>query len=227
MSAPLLVTFVGGTSGRWAVERVDGVRGEALSMVPRLAVLEGRDAVVPGGARWTLRGTTSNERYVTRAEHDALASLQQPLGRPAATRAALIPVRKAERWWALAQDERRAIFEERSRHVATGRRYLPAIARRLHHSRELGEPFDFLTWFEYAPEDAARFEDLVAQLRGTEEWTYVEREIDIRLRRTSARARPRAVAAGGRPRGRFVRSTGDYKEAEPATISKRRGPPVR
>jgi hypothetical protein len=38
--------------------------------------------------------------------------------------------------------------------------YLPAVARRLHHSRELGEPFDFLTWFEYAPEHADAFEEL-------------------------------------------------------------------
>jgi hypothetical protein len=39
--------------------------------------------------------------------------------------------------------------------------YLPTIARRLHHSRELGEPFDFLTWFEYAPEHNQAFEELV------------------------------------------------------------------
>jgi hypothetical protein len=61
--------------------------------------------------------------------------------------------------------------------------YLPAVARRLHHSRELGEPFDFLTWFEYAPEYAAAFEDLVRRLRSTAEWRYVEREADIRLSR--------------------------------------------
>jgi len=48
----------------------------------------------------------------------------------------------------LTQDERREIFEERSRHIATGLEYLPAVARRLHHSRDLGGPFDFLTWFE-------------------------------------------------------------------------------
>jgi len=57
------------------------------------------------------------------------------------------------------------------------------VARRLYHSHDLGEPFDFLTWFEYAPEDARAFEDLVARLRQTEEWSYVEREVDIRLSR--------------------------------------------
>ena len=60
-------------------------------------------------------------------------------------------------------------------------KYMPAIARRLYHARDLGEPFDFLTWFEYAPQDADLFEDLVRMLRSTEEWTFVEREVDIRL----------------------------------------------
>ncbi len=55
------------------------------------------------------------------------------------------PIRKSEAWWSLPQDERRANFEERSRHIATGLKYLPAVARRLLHSRDLGEPFDFLT----------------------------------------------------------------------------------
>ena len=43
------------------------------------------------------------------------------------------------------------------------------------------EPFDFLTWFEYAPEHEVAFEKLLAQLRASEEWSYVDREIDIRL----------------------------------------------
>jgi hypothetical protein len=79
--------------------------------------------------------------------------------------------------------ERRAILEERSAHIAIGLRYLPAVARRLYQSRDLGEPFDFLTRFEYAPVDTAPFDDLVHQLRLTEEWRYVEREVDIRLQR--------------------------------------------
>ena len=60
---------------------------------------------------------------------------------------------------------------------------LPAVARKLYHSRELGEPFDFLTWFEYAPAHATAFEDLLAALRATEEWRFVVREVDIRLER--------------------------------------------
>ncbi len=39
-----------------------------------------------------------------------------------------------------------------------------------------------LTWFEFAPADAGRLEDLVARLRATE-WAYVDREVDVRLSR--------------------------------------------
>lgn len=72
-------------------------------------------------------------------------------------------------------------MENKSQHTQTGMKYLPAIARKLFHSRDIGEPFDFLTWFEYAPTDADAFEELLVALRKTEEWNYVDREIDIRL----------------------------------------------
>ena len=112
-----------------------------------------------------------------------LKARQEALGRPQASLAALILIKKSAAWWDLAQDERRAIFEEQSQHNAIGLKYLPAIARQLFHCRDLGEPFDFLTWFEYAPEHADAFEDLVANLRATREWSFVEREVDIRLER--------------------------------------------
>ena len=80
-------------------------------------------------------------------------------------------------------DARRAIFEASSKHIGIGLEYLPAIARRLLHARDLGEPFDFLTWFEYAPEHEPAFDELLHRLRATEEWAYIDREIDIRLER--------------------------------------------
>jgi chlorite dismutase len=181
---PLSVVFVGASAGTWSIERLDTVAGSPLAPARRLEVIEGSRAARPAGdAVWVLRGVTSNERYVTAREHRELAARQESLGRERATQAALIPVRKSEAWWDLAQDERRRIFEESSHHIATGLEYLPAVARRLHHGRDLGEPFDFLTWFEFAPEHAAAFEELVLRLRETEEWTYIEREIDIRLAR--------------------------------------------
>jgi len=177
------VTFAAGASGAWRVDRTQTVVGASLPGAERLAVLEGVQTHAPEHATWILRGVTSNTRYTNRHELETLAARQEGLARPHATRAALIPIRKTEAWWALAQDERRTLFEERSQHIGIGLDYLPAVARRLHHSRELGEPFDFLTWFEYAPEHADAFEDLVGRLRKTEEWRYVDREIDIRLTR--------------------------------------------
>jgi chlorite dismutase len=182
MPAPFTVTFAAGAVGPWRVERIEPVIGGGLPQAERMAMIEGASALLPT-CQWALRGVTSNTRYATRTEVNALVARQEGLGRVEATRAALVPIRKTEAWWALAQDERRAIFEERSRHTAIGLEYLPGVARRLHHSRELGEPFDFLTWFEYAPEQSDAFEHMVRRLRASEEWRFVDREVDIRLAR--------------------------------------------
>jgi hypothetical protein len=180
-----LFTFIGGSAGPWLVDSVRGVAGEPMSTASRLSIVAGSVVQPPLGASWLLRGITSNERYVVREEKVALVSKQEGLGREASTRAALIPIRKSAAWWALPQDERREVFEAQSRHIAIGLKYLPAVARRLHHCRDLGpdEPFDFLTWFEYAPSDSAAFEELVQTLRASPEWEYVDREVDIRLTR--------------------------------------------
>lgn len=162
------------------------IRGEPLSAVARVDVVSGTNMGSEPQrplSGWSLRGITSNERYVVREEKSQLASKQQGLGRAGASRAALIPLRKNAAWWALTQDERRTIFEEQSHHTKIGLQYLPAVARRLHHCRDLSEkePFDFLTWFEFAPAHEHEFDRLLAQLRATGEWKYVEREVDIRL----------------------------------------------
>ena len=178
-----LYTFIAGKTGDWSVVSVRAVLGESLPSASRLAVVNGPVPALPADGTWTLRGVTSNTRYTTLVEKQALTAKQSNLGRPTATRAALIPIRKNAAWWDLTQDERRRVFEEQSHHTKTGLKYLPAIARRLHHCRDLSaaEPFDFLTWFDFAPEDAQAFEDLVGELRSTEEWKFVEREVDIRL----------------------------------------------
>jgi hypothetical protein len=180
---PLLVVFAAGSNGPWKVERADAVVGKSLPVAERLTVYEGDEAPRPDDAGWVLRGVTSNERYVNEVERAALKARQPELGRTEATCAALIPIRKSETWWELTPQARREIFEERSKHISTSLEYLPAVARRLHHGRDLREPFDFLTWFEYAPAHSEAFEELVGKLRETEEWTYVERQVDVRLTR--------------------------------------------
>lgn len=182
---PRLFSFVGGSEGGWSVVSAKAVVGDPLPAVKRVDFVTGPVAKLPEGAAWVLRGVTSNARYITRAEKDSLVKKQAALGRPDSTLAALIPIRKNAQWWELTQDERREIFEEKSKHIAVGLKYLPGIARRLHHCRDLGEvePFDFLTLFDYSKADAAAFDDLVAALRATAEWKFVEREVDIRLER--------------------------------------------
>lgn len=172
--------FTGGASGHWNVTHITPVRGEPLVHVPCLNIVSASLTKSDHGL-WTLKGVRSNLRYTEKNEQEKLQSIQADLARPEATHAALIPIRKSEDWWKMAQDDRRKIFEAQSKHIETGLKYLPAIARRLYHCKDLNEPFDFLTWFEYAPKDADAFEELVRMLRTTEEWKFVDREVDIRL----------------------------------------------
>ena len=178
-----LFSFIGGDTGSWQVAAMDVVAGEALPAAKRLAIAPGADAPSDPHAAWMLRGITGNERYVLRVDRVQMAARQHGLGRPEAACAALIPIRKNAAWWALTQDQGQDVFEEQSSHAGPGLRHFPALARRLHHCRDLSqnEPFDFITWFEYTPADAAAFDELVAALRATEEWKYVERDVDIRL----------------------------------------------
>ena len=143
---PRLFSFVGGNSGIWRITKVTAISGESLPPVEKLRIVDGT-AGESSGAAWILCGATSNERYVERKEKGQLLLKQASLGRPEANCGAMIPIRKNAMWWSLTQDERRAIFEENSRHNKIGLDYLPAIARRLHHCRDLttAEPFDFIT----------------------------------------------------------------------------------
>lgn len=182
----MFTIFRGGRSGAWRVTRFASVRGTALPPTPALSVVHSRSIalpIMPSLTSWRLAGVASHVRYVERPEKDQLVAVQAPLGRPEATYAALIPIKKSAAWWELTQEERRQIFEDRSHHIAASLKYLPAVARQLYHCRDLGEPFDFLTWFEFEPAHAEMFEELVGMLRATEEWNYVEREVDIRVER--------------------------------------------
>ena len=174
-------SFIGGSEGAWQVIDTTTLIGEPLQTVSRLDVVNAPAATIVQSGSWILQGFTSNLRYAERDEVVQLRAIQEGLNRPSAICAALIPIKKTAAWWELTQEERRALFEEQSHHTEIGLQYLPQIARQLHHSRDLGEPFDFLTWFEFAPEYTEDFNNLLVKLRATKEWSYVEREIDIRL----------------------------------------------
>ena len=162
--------FIGGNSGQWQVTKLETAIGEPFVMVSHLNISKS-SATAHTVGQWTLKGFTSNVRYAEKEERQKLSAIQADLGRPSAVCAALIPIKKNETWWSLAQDERRKIFENKSHHTEIGLKYLPAIARKLYHCRDIGQPFDFLTWFEYAPEHAEIFEELVLSLRSSEEWS--------------------------------------------------------
>jgi len=180
---PRAFSFIGGDSGNWSVASQRTLLGEPIANVSHVEMVAGARPDMPPGAAWMLRGVATNDRYTTASEKAELLRLQMPVGRASSTRSALILMRKSPAWWALAQDERRAILEEQSHHIAIGMRYLPAVSRRLLHCRDFGtdEPFDFIGFLDYAAADEPAFDEMVAQLRATREWTFMEREIDIRL----------------------------------------------
>lgn len=108
MAGILNVTFSAGAQGVWQVQRIVPGIGDSLPSAPRLSMIEG--AVSDHGHAWQLRGVVSNPRYSTASELKQLTTVSPPLGRPGATAAALIPIRKSETWWRMGQDERREIF---------------------------------------------------------------------------------------------------------------------
>ncbi len=184
-SNPRLFSFLGGTAGIWRATRNSAITGERLPDINALDIVSGNAENERQDATWLLQGVTSNERYVNRAEKGSLLAKQQGLGRADSNCGVLILIRKNAAWWGLTQDERRLILEEESRHIAIGLEYLPAIARRLHHCRDLSEsqPFDFLTWFEFADEHSELFDQLLERLRASKEWQFVDREVEFRFRR--------------------------------------------
>ena len=182
-SNPRATTFLGGKTGSMWVVSQTTISGQPIARVDGIDMIAGIVANLPADAVWALHGVTTNDRYTTRAEKTELAGKQAPIGRPEATSAALILLRKRAEWWALTQDERRTILEEDSHHIAIGMGYLPAVARRLLHCRDLDgdAPFDFIGFLDFAPEFGAAFDEMLDRLRATREWSFMDREIDIRL----------------------------------------------
>jgi hypothetical protein len=190
---PRATTFIGGRTGSMSVTSQETLSGEPVARVEAVEMVSGIAVEMPADAKWSFHGVTSNDRYTTRAEKTELVGKQVPVGRPEASRAALILLRKRAEWWALAQDERRAVLEEDSHHIAIGMRYLPAVSRHLLHCRDLGgaAAFDFIGFLDFAPESETAFDAMLVQLRATREWSYMEREIEIRLNKGASPREPR------------------------------------
>lgn len=180
-----MFTIVGGAQGEWVVTSQHTISGECWPTVERVSMIPGSANGIRSNSVWELSGVTTNDRYTTRFEKEQLVAKQAPVGRSESTCAALLLLRKSVEWWALSQDERRYILEEESHHIAIGSEYLPAVSRRLMHCRDLANnaPFDFLGFLDFAPHDETAFDELLTRLRATQEWRFIDREIDLRLAR--------------------------------------------
>ncbi len=178
-------SFIAGDRGSWEVVSMDRIVGAALEEAPFLDVRNEYVMKVPVDFRWLLRGVSSS-RNTPQLQNQELMTPWTHFGRDEICCAAFMPVKWTRDWWDLTEDERRSICgcgcDSKSVEIPTR-----IEARRFHHSRELGEPFDFLMWFEYARADTALVDELVAAIRESEEWKYVEREADVRLLRSRMR----------------------------------------
>jgi chlorite dismutase len=171
----------------YEVERSSAVRGALPREVAsghRLWRVEAAGRLPVADA--PLIGATTHTVYTDAATRTELAQISAGESGPMAV---LIPIRKTPQWWALAPEQRQAYVMKGGAqgHLAIGRRYAARIYRRLYQSRYLpGSEWDFLTYFEFPPQEAAAFSDLLAELRDTDqnpEWAFVDREAEIWMRR--------------------------------------------
>lgn len=177
----------------YTVEDVVTVRGAPLGEVrPGWTVTrtEGRMGVPPVVDGPALIGSTQHLGYTSDEQQAELARTSNPGSGPIVV---LIPIRKSEAWWAQPQDRRQAHFrphgsDGRHRgHTAIGAAYAARIFRRLYHARYLpGSEWDFITYFEMEERHVPDFRALLAELRDPDsnpEWTFVDREIELWMRR--------------------------------------------
>jgi hypothetical protein len=143
-------------------------------------------AGVPSGDG-ELVGVTQHLGYTRSDEREELAATATP-GQNA--HVVVIPLTKSPGWWSLAHDERDRLFRGAGKadgHVNVGRPHAKTILRKLYHGRGVpGAGWDFLTYFEFEPELAADFRDLLSGLRDparNPEWAEVVRESEIWLER--------------------------------------------
>jgi len=160
MNPPTLhaATFVGGADGAWRVNRVSAVRGDSLEAVERLEIHAGAPPSAAGA--WALRGVASHARYSSAPRRSPRPVFTAARSRRGEARGAHSDPEVGRVVGATARRApgrlRGALASHRRQHGIPAR-----IAGRLYHARDLGEPFGFLTWFEFAPQHAQAFDDLL------------------------------------------------------------------
>ena len=180
-------SFVAGDRGRWEVTSVAPVIGETLEWVPFLEIRNEYLMNVPVDFSWLLRGITSTRRYTNNVQQVNTMAAQPQLGRPEATCAALIPVRKSREWWDMTFEERKQIFESNSIRypkIRTVRNICPAS----HASSTIAVIWAsrLISWHgSNTRPRTPLLSRILSQLSGLQkEWKYVDREVDVRLVRS-------------------------------------------
>jgi hypothetical protein len=178
----------GERADRYRIETITNHRGAPLTGLEtgmRLTRVESTLGLPAGGG--DLMGVTQHLGYTRAEERAELAATATP---GSGAHVVVIPIIKSKTWWSLAQDERDRLFRGAGKapgHVSVGRPHAKTIFRKLYHGRSLpGAGWDFLTYFEFEPELAADFRDLLIGLRDearNPEWANVVREAEIWLRR--------------------------------------------
>jgi Chlorite dismutase len=172
----------------YRIDALVQVRGPGLDGLEPGAGLDRVEASAPfppssGG----LIGVTQHLVYTTAPERRELLAISAKETGPLAV---VIPIRKSDAWWGLAQDERDLLMRPiggKPGHIRLGREYAGRIYRRLYHARYAGgSDWDFLTYFEFPADAADEFRSLLRGLRDplqNPEWAYVERECELWLTR--------------------------------------------
>ncbi len=144
------------------------------------------ESLFPGGIPIIqFQGVIQHLQYTSDAQQQELNRRSIPELEPSDhTTAVLIPIRKSKDWWRLAHDRRQVHFQKTSRsegHTAIGLKYVDRIFRKLYHSRCLNAvlSYDFLTYFEFRDVYEKDFRALLAELRDTKEWTFINLEFEL------------------------------------------------
>lgn len=180
-----------GAVTHYEVKKVVPVSGESFlkNQGNRLARIE-TESPLSGtqSSKTEFRGGVRHLQYTTQALREELQKHSAKEIAPSSqTLAVLIPIKKSQEWWGLAQDARQQHFHKPTageNHSTIGRQYADKIYRKLYHSRyfEALLEYDFLTYFEFDEKSGGIFESLLNDLRDVSrnpEWRFVERETEI------------------------------------------------
>jgi chlorite dismutase len=188
LSGPKPPAPVGARVTRYRVDSLSNVRGPGLEGIgagTALCRIEATGQLAEPTAPFV--GVSQHVVYTTGRERLELGRVSAAESGPVAV---LIPICKSAAWWALAQDERQAYLQSGvPGHVEIGLKYASVIYRRLYHARAVpGSTWDFLTYFEFSPDQTDAFRDLLSQLRDPKsnpEWEFVEREVELWMTKVS------------------------------------------